>query len=174
MELCEFLEFSEVGTIFALPWLITWFGHVLPDYNDVVRLYDFFLAQPPMMPVYLAAAIVLHRSEDVLQVECDLASVHGILARIPLESPPFELLLQKAASLYADYPPDTIEEDVQERMQRIKDALLKPLKARSSVIALPRTKRGGGNHMLRNIVYIVAPVFLGLVLFRFAQFQQFF
>ena len=29
--LYEFLESSEVGTIFALPWLITWFGHVLPD-----------------------------------------------------------------------------------------------------------------------------------------------
>lgn len=28
---------AELGTIFALPWLITWFGHVLPDYSDVVR-----------------------------------------------------------------------------------------------------------------------------------------
>ena len=58
-ELHDFLEESEVGTIFALPWLITWFGHVLPDYNDVVRLYDFFLAQPPMMAVYLATSIGL-------------------------------------------------------------------------------------------------------------------
>ena len=52
---------AELGTIFALPWLITWFGHVLPDYGDVVRLYDFFMAQPPLMPVYLAAAIVLYK-----------------------------------------------------------------------------------------------------------------
>ena len=57
---------SELGTIFALPWLITWFGHVLPVYSDVVRLYDFFLAGPPLMPVYLAAAIVLHRQEEIL------------------------------------------------------------------------------------------------------------
>ena len=57
---------SELGTIFALPWLITWFGHVLPDYSDVVRLYDFFLAGPPLMPVYLATAIVLHRQEEIL------------------------------------------------------------------------------------------------------------
>jgi hypothetical protein len=27
----------------------------------VVRLYDFFMAQPPLMPVYLAAAIVLYK-----------------------------------------------------------------------------------------------------------------
>ena len=41
----DFLEQCEVGTIFALPWMITWFGHVLPDYEDVVRLYDFFLSK---------------------------------------------------------------------------------------------------------------------------------
>ena len=57
---------AELGTIFALPWLITWFGHVLPNYSDVVRLYDFFLAGPPLMPVYLATAIVLHRENEIL------------------------------------------------------------------------------------------------------------
>ena len=57
---------AELGTIFALPWLITWFGHVLPQYSDVVRLYDFFLAGPPLMPVYLATAIVLYREQEIL------------------------------------------------------------------------------------------------------------
>ena len=65
-ELYQHLVDAELGTIFALPWLITWFGHVLPDYGDVVRLYDFFLAQPPMMPVYMAAAIVLYREKEIL------------------------------------------------------------------------------------------------------------
>ena len=64
--LCNHLLKAEIGTIFALPWLITWFGHVLPDYSDVVRLYDFFLAQPPMMPIYMAASIVLYREEEIL------------------------------------------------------------------------------------------------------------
>merc|ERR1719210_1968604 len=88
-ELYGFLEESEVGTIFALPWLITWFGHVLPDYNDVVRLYDFFLAQPPMMAIYLATSIVLHKSDHLKTVECDMAFVHATLSRIPIDSPPF-------------------------------------------------------------------------------------
>ena len=64
---------SELGTIFALPWLITWFGHVLPNYSDVVRLYDFFLAGPPLMPVYLAAAIVLHREKEILETGRNLS-----------------------------------------------------------------------------------------------------
>ena len=122
---------SEVGTIFALPWLITWFSHVLPDYEDVVRLFDFFLAQPPMMPIYLAATIVLHRSEDVRQVDCDLASVHGILARIPLDNPPFELLLKKATDLYAEFPPEKIESEVKDRMKRIQEENAPPPPRRS-------------------------------------------
>ena len=121
------METSEVGTIFALPWLITWFGHVLPDYNDVVRLYDFFLAQPPMMAVYLAAAIVLHRSSDVKKVDCDMPSVHGLLSGIPLESPPFEYLLKKANELYDHCPPESIENDVRDRMKKIEEAM-KPKK----------------------------------------------
>ena len=49
-----------------LTLLITWFGHVLPDYSDVVRLYDFFLAGPSLVTVYPATAIVLHRQEEIL------------------------------------------------------------------------------------------------------------
>jgi len=54
-----------VGTIFALSWLITWFGHVLSDFRHVVRLYDFFLACHPLMPIYFAAVVRL-RSFDCL------------------------------------------------------------------------------------------------------------
>ena len=86
-----------------------------------MRLYDFFLAQPPMMPIYLAATIVLHKSEDVRQVDCDMASVHGILAGIPLNCPPFELLLQKSTDLYIEFPPEKIESDVKDRMKRIQE-----------------------------------------------------
>ncbi|XP_059117606.1 TBC1 domain family member 20 isoform X4 [Peromyscus eremicus] len=32
-ELHDFMQSAEVGTIFALSWLITWFGHVLSDFR---------------------------------------------------------------------------------------------------------------------------------------------
>ena len=48
---------SEVGTVFSLSWLITWFGHVLDDIRHIVRLYDFFIANHGLMPIYLAAAV---------------------------------------------------------------------------------------------------------------------
>lgn len=53
---------AEVGTIFALSWLITWFGHVLSDFRHVVRLYDFFLACHPLMPIYFAAVVGISQS----------------------------------------------------------------------------------------------------------------
>lgn len=53
----SFAPSAEVGTIFALSWLITWFGHVLSDFRHVVRLYDFFLACHPLMPIYFAAVV---------------------------------------------------------------------------------------------------------------------
>lgn len=160
-DLYQFLESSEVGTIFALPWLITWFGHVLPDYNDVVRLYDFFLAQPPMMAVYLASTIVLHRSEDVQKVDCDMASTHGLLSRIPIEAPPFELLLEKAAALYEEHPPEKIEEAVKVRMKRSEP--------RIPVISPPQASRS--QIFLKSVVFVAAPVILGVFLLRYVQNQ---
>lgn len=161
---------SEVGTIFALPWLITWFGHVLPDYNDVVRLYDFFLAQPPMMAVYLAAAIILHRSNDVKRVDCDLASVHGLLSRIPIESPPFEYLLQRASDLYEQFPPQLIRSLVDERMERIqREANVPPRTSR--VISKPKPTTSPARTLFKGLVFIAGPVVLSVFLYRYVQSQ---
>lgn len=98
---------SEVGTIFALSWLITWFGHVLSEFKYTLRLYDFFLASHPLMPIYLAATIVLHREKEVKQTECDMAMVHHLLSRIPQDLP-YELLIGQAQDLFDQYPPSLL------------------------------------------------------------------
>jgi len=46
--------------MFCLSWLITWYGHVLSDFQDIVRLYDFFMACHPLMPIYLAAGVRIY------------------------------------------------------------------------------------------------------------------
>jgi len=43
--------------MFCLSWLITWYGHVLTEFRHIVRLYDFFMACHPLMPIYLAADV---------------------------------------------------------------------------------------------------------------------
>ncbi|XP_032391415.1 TBC1 domain family member 20 isoform X2 [Etheostoma spectabile] len=106
-ELHEFMIRAEVGTIFALSWLITWYGHVLSDFKHTMRLYDFFLASHPLMPIYLAATIVLHREKEVKATECDMAMVHHLLSRIPQDLP-YERLIGHAQDLFDLYPPSLL------------------------------------------------------------------
>ncbi|KAJ3603014.1 hypothetical protein NHX12_030758 [Muraenolepis orangiensis] len=106
-EVHDFMQQAEVGTIFALSWLITWFGHVLSDFRHVVRLYDFFLACHPLMPIYFAAVIVLHREEEVLECECDMAMVHHLLSQIPQDLP-YETLISRAGDLFVQFPPSEL------------------------------------------------------------------
>ncbi|KAG8567288.1 hypothetical protein GDO81_013565 [Engystomops pustulosus] len=106
----DFMVRAEVGTIFALSWLITWFGHVLSDFRHVVRLYDFFLACHPLMPIYFAAVIVLHRESEVMECECDMASVHHLLSQIPQDLP-YETLISKAGDLFVQFPPSELSRE---------------------------------------------------------------
>jgi len=100
-ELRAFLDKSEVGNIFALSWIITWFSHVLQNFKVVGRLFDLFLASHSLLPIYLTSAIVLHKKEAILELDCDVATVHLFLNQIveSEESLPFEDLIIKAKEL---------------------------------------------------------------------------
>ncbi len=43
--------------IFALPWFITWYSHVLDDLDIILRLYDLFIVSHFLMPIYVAAEV---------------------------------------------------------------------------------------------------------------------
>ncbi|XP_044752502.1 TBC1 domain family member 20 isoform X2 [Coccinella septempunctata] len=116
-KLHNFLEMSSVGTMFALPWYLTWFGHSLNRYKDVVRLYDFFLASPPLMSIYVATALVVARRDEIFKQDCDLASIHCLLAQIP-DDIDFEKILEKASFYYQRYKPEDLEKDVIKRVKR--------------------------------------------------------
>lgn len=103
--------------MFALPWYLTWFGHSLNQYRDVVRLYDFFLASPSLMPLYVAAALVVYRRQEVLSEPCEMANIHCLLSQIP-DNLDFEEILISASRYYEKYPPEKMERDVQKRIQR--------------------------------------------------------
>jgi len=151
------MEAADLGTIFALPWLITWFGHVLPDYSDVVRLYDFFLCSPPLMPIYLATAIVLHRGEEILQAEAEMSAIHSLLSKIPVDLP-FEDLLVSCQELYESLPPHIVELEARvSREEKEKERMRERRVARGEKEGLS---------LFAQIVIISAPVFLGIVIWR--------
>ncbi|KAH8404547.1 hypothetical protein KR009_000989, partial [Drosophila setifemur] len=122
-QLYQFLQSSTVGTLFALPWYLTWFGHSLNSYKAVVRLYDYFLASPMYTPIFVTSAILLYRSNEILKEECDMASMHCLLSKLP-EDLPYEELLETSSKLYNKYSLAVIEKEVeklinQEREQRL-------------------------------------------------------
>lgn len=108
---------SQCGLLFALPWYLTWFGHSLNHYRSVVRLYDYFLASEPLMPLYVTSSIVLFRDEDVFREECDRASLHCLLSQLP-DDLPFEYLLVQSEKLYAKYPPHDLHRDIEKIIDR--------------------------------------------------------
>uniref|UniRef100_A0A182JIW8 Uncharacterized protein n=1 Tax=Anopheles atroparvus TaxID=41427 RepID=A0A182JIW8_ANOAO len=114
---------STVGTLFALPWYLTWFGHSLNSYRSVVRLYDYFLASDFLLPIYVTSAIVIYRQNEIFQEDCDMASLHCLLSQLP-EDLPFEYLLKSAETLYRKYPPRVIEKDVENMIAKEKQQRL--------------------------------------------------
>ncbi|XP_066907515.1 TBC1 domain family member 20 [Halyomorpha halys] len=120
-DLFSHLERSGAGTMFCLPWFLTWFGHSLNHYKDVVRLYDAFLATAPLVPLYLTAVIVNYRASELLQLEPDMATVHCFLSQLP-DDLPFDRLVSESVELFAKFPPESIEAEVKERTRLEKEA----------------------------------------------------
>jgi len=112
-ELHDFLQDCEVGTVFALSWLITWYGHVIAEHKYIVRLFDYFVATHPLMPLYVAAAMVLHCGDDVLDNECDMPTVHHHLTNIPQTldmGKNLQKIIDSAHLLFKKHPPSYLAE----------------------------------------------------------------
>ena len=102
-----FLVRSGVGEIFCLSWLITWFSHSLDELGLLLRLFDLFLVSHPFLPLYLTAAIVLERRNELLLVECEMAQVHQFLSHVPKDIC-YEKIIRKALVLFNVHPPSRL------------------------------------------------------------------
>ncbi|KAG0199642.1 hypothetical protein BGX33_011528 [Mortierella sp. NVP41] len=107
-EVQVFLDRSETLPFFPLSWVITWCAHDLQDFEKIARLYDFLICFNPLMSVYITAAVVMSRREELLQVECDNAMVHTFLTKFP-KNADLELIISHAHQLYTTYPPESLQ-----------------------------------------------------------------
>jgi len=87
-EMHAFLAKADIQPFFAISWIITWFSHNIRDTALVKRLFDVFIVSHPLMPIYMSIAMVLHpvNRDEVLNTECDFASVHNTLSWLPHNS----------------------------------------------------------------------------------------
>lgn len=70
------------------------------------------LVCPPLTPLQ----IVLHREQEVLDCECDMASVHHLLSQIPQDLP-YESLISKAGDLFVQFPPSELTKEAAQAAQ---------------------------------------------------------
>ncbi|KAH5240636.1 hypothetical protein HBI72_209200 [Parastagonospora nodorum] len=93
---------------FALAGTITMFAHNIQDYKDITRLFDFFLAHDAVMPIYLFAAVVLSRREELLEIDQEDEDIlYVMLGKLPQ---PFdvEFHLARTLELYERLPPASL------------------------------------------------------------------
>ena len=93
---------------FALEGTITMFAHNIREYRDITRLFDFFLARHPIIPLYFFAAVVLSRREELLEIEKDEEDIlHVMLSKLP-EPFDIEFHIARSVELYERLPPQSL------------------------------------------------------------------
>ncbi|XP_045151354.1 TBC1 domain family member 20 isoform X2 [Echinops telfairi] len=140
-ELHDFMQSAEVGTIFALSWLITWFGHVLSDFRHVVRLYDFFLACHPLMPIYFAAVIPQDLPYETLISRAGDLFVQFPPSRLAREVAAQQQAERTAASTFKDFELVSAQQRPDMVLRRRFQGLLRPEEPAKDVLTKPRTNR---------------------------------
>ncbi|XP_065676318.1 TBC1 domain family member 20 isoform X4 [Hydra vulgaris] len=105
---------SEVGTIFALSWLITWFGHDVNKIEVIVRICDIFLAGHPILPIYFAVTVVVSHRSMILKRDCEMAMVHQCLSKLPfsMSVDDVEKFISDSLAFFKRHPPDSLSKDI--------------------------------------------------------------
>jgi hypothetical protein len=60
------------------------------------------------MPIYVSAALVLHRRNEIFSVEAEMPVLHHLLNHIP-KTVDIEAVLERARHLFREYKPNMIQ-----------------------------------------------------------------
>lgn len=111
VKLQDFLEQAEVGTIFALSWVITWFSHVLANESDIETIFNYLeQSEDAHLILYLCAEIVIYKKDELLKLDPEMSTVHHFLSQIPRQQElPLDELMIKASQTFKKWPPDLLK-----------------------------------------------------------------
>ncbi|KAJ3792620.1 rab-GTPase-TBC domain-containing protein [Lentinula aff. detonsa] len=85
-ELAKLLRRVAPLPYFALSNLLTMFAHNVPTLPLIQHIFDYLLARPPIAIVYLTAAVILARKDELLALDeedGDLGMLHSLLGALP-------------------------------------------------------------------------------------------
>ena len=99
---------GNIQPFFALAATLTLYAHDIQEYSNIARLFDFLLAQEPVVAIYLFAAMILSRKKELLEIpEDEPEMLHFTLSKLPN---PLDLdghILQ-STRLFEDHPPESL------------------------------------------------------------------
>lgn len=131
------LHLSTTQPFFALAATLTLYAHDIQEYGDIARLFDFLLAQPSVVSVYLFAVIILSRREELFDIPADEPEMlHSVLSKLP-KPLDLEALISRTMTLFAKCPPERLRYGAWRKISRY--SVLKT--TRSSIV--PQTLRVG-------------------------------
>ena len=96
---------------FALAGTLTMYAHEITSLDEAARLFDVLLAREPVFTLYLYAATILGRRQDLFDLpaedQSDKDILHSMLSKLPK---PLDLdaLIRSAARLIAAHPPESL------------------------------------------------------------------
>ncbi|KAK5073131.1 GTPase-activating protein gyp8 [Lithohypha guttulata] len=93
---------------FALSAVLTLYAHDIQEYADIARLYDFILAHEPVMTIYLFAALVTSRREELLEIPAeDHDMLLFTLSKLP-QPLDLQALIDSCLQIYRSCPPERL------------------------------------------------------------------
>ncbi|KAK4166008.1 GTPase-activating protein gyp10 [Cladorrhinum sp. PSN259] len=99
---------SSTEPFFALSGTLTMYAHDITTLGEITRLFDVLLSKEPVFTIYLFAAIVRSRREELLDIPFDEPEMlHSILSKLP-NPLDIEGLIRDAVSLMKEFPPERL------------------------------------------------------------------
>lgn len=99
---------AQIPPYFGISSTLTLYAHEIEEYGDIARLFDFLLAQPASVSIYLFAAVVCSRKQEILQIEPDEGDMlYAILSKLP-KPLNLERLISETIELHQRHPPPTL------------------------------------------------------------------
>ncbi|KAK0671076.1 putative TBC1 domain family member 20 [Cercophora samala] len=97
---------SSTEPFFALSGTLTMYAHDITTLGEITRLFDILLSRDPVFSLYLFAAIVRSRREELLDIpEEEPEMLHSVLSKLP-QPLDIEGLISCAVELERRYPPE--------------------------------------------------------------------
>lgn len=108
-------KLRSVPPFYAVSWFVCWFLHRVDRLEIAVRLLDAFIASHPLFPVYVGAALIEARREDILAESKDELDVLSTMNDMRVSDPEssvdkqleqVQALIERALRIYEENPPE--------------------------------------------------------------------